>query len=89
MIHGIFVTTASASAGEIDVLQFVPSVGSTSDFIVVGTYKFNQATTFYIPIKTIRVWRHSILFPLKKLTQDTLLLLLVMHYFSGSVCNDR
>jgi hypothetical protein len=51
MIHGIFVTPASASAGEIDVLQFVPSVGTTSDFIVVGTYKFNQATTFYIPLK--------------------------------------
>lgn len=48
IIHGITVTPASASAGEIDVLQLVGT--STKDLITVGTWKFNQATSFYIPI---------------------------------------
>lgn len=60
VLHGLYITPASASAGEITVLTLknydpvTPAEGSViNEFINTGagkTIKFNQATTFYLPI---------------------------------------
>lgn len=48
ILKSIVVTPASATAGAVDKIQLVGA--TTKELIISGTWKFNQATTFEIPL---------------------------------------